>query len=266
MTKRAGLRFIIATGLMSYATTAFAGAWTLDAGTGQLLVTSTAMQASTLFSTGSVLQPISHYNKDESQALIEYGVTNWFTAMIAPSLQHVDIDPPFAGARSGLGYTDIGGRARIWSDASWVMSGQVTFRIPGTYDYTNPAAIGYTDPEVDLRGLVGYSFKAGTLPAFVDVEVAQRFRIGGPPDEFRTDLTFGIHPADKWLLLAQSFNVTSEGAGTWGYGSFGYYKLQLSAVYEVTTSLSLQLGGYSTYWGRNALQENGLVVGAWYKF
>jgi hypothetical protein len=266
MTKRAGLRFIIATGLMTYATAAFAGAWTLDEGTGQLLVTSTAMQASTLFSTGNALQPIPHYNKDESQALIEYGVTNWFTAMFAPSLQHVDIDPPFAGARSGLGYTDIGGRARIWSDASWVVSGQVVFRIPGTFDNTNPAAIGYTDPEVDLRGLVGYSFKAGTLPAFVDVEVAQRFRIGGPPDEFRTDVTFGIHPADKWLLLAQSFNVTSEGAGTWGFGSFGYYKLQLSAVYEVTTSLSLQLGGYSTYWGRNALQENGLVVGAWYKF
>jgi protein XagA len=266
MTKRAGLRFIIAMGLMSYATTAFAGAWTLEEGTGQLIVTSTAMQASTLFSTGYALQPIPHYNKDESQALIEYGVTNWFTAMIAPSLQHVDIDPPFAGTRSGLGYTDIGGRARIWSDASWVMSGQVTFRIPGTYDYTNPAAIGYTDPEVDLRGLVGYSFKAGTMPSFVDVEVAQRFRIGGPPDEFRTDITFGVHPADKWLLLAQSFNVTSEGAGTWGYGSFGYYKLQLSAVYELTTSLSLQLGGYTTYWGRNALQENGLVVGAWYKF
>jgi protein XagA len=266
MTKRAGLRFIIATGLMSYATTAFAGAWTLDEGTGQLIVTTTAMQASTLFSTGYALQPISHYNKDESQALIEYGVTNWFTAMIAPSLQHVDIDPPFSGTRSGLGYTDIGGRARIWSDASWVMSGQVTFRIPGTYDYTNPAAIGYTDPEVELRGLVGYSFKMGTMPSFVDVEVAQRFRIGGPPDEFRTDITLGVHPADKWLLLAQSFNVTSEGAGTWGYGSFGYYKLQLSAVYEVTKSLSLQLGGYSTYWGRNALQENGLVVGAWYKF
>jgi hypothetical protein len=147
-----------------------------------------------------------------------------------------------------------------------VTSAQVTFRIPGTYEYTNPAAIGYTDPEVDVRGLVGYSFKAGTLPSFVDVEIAQRFRIGGPPDEFRTDITLGVNVTDKWLLLAQSFNVTSEGAGTWGFGSFGYYKLQLSAVYAVTKSVSLQLGGYSTYWGRNALQENGLVVGAWYKF
>lgn len=266
MTKRAGLQFIIATGLIGYTTTAFAGAWTLDAGTGELIITATAMQASDLFSSGSVLKSIRRYSKDEGQALIEYGVTNWFTAMFGPSLQHVDIAAPLSAERSGLGYTDIGGRAQIWSNDSWVVSAQATVRIPGTYDKTNPAAIGYTDPEIDIRGLVGYSFKAGTMPSFVDVQVAQRFRLGGAPDEFRTDVTFGIRPIDKWLLLAQSFNVISEGAGTWGFGSFAYHKFQLSAVYELTPALSLQLGGYSTYWGRNALQENGLVVGAWYKF
>ena len=266
MTSRAGLQFIIATGLMSYATTAFAGAWTLDEGTGQLLVTGTAMQSSRVFTTGGDLRPIPHYNKDEAQALIEYGVTNWFTAMLAPSLQHVDIAPPFNAARSGLGYTDLGGRVKIWSDASWMISGQVLLRVPGTRDFSNPAAIGYTDPEVDIRGLVGYSFNVGAMPSFVGVEVAQRFRIGGPPDEFRTDVTFGVNVTDRWLLLAQSFNVTSEGAGTWGFGSFAYHKLQLSVVYALTPRLSLQLGGYSTYWGRNALQENALVTGVWAKF
>jgi hypothetical protein len=139
-------------------------------------------------------------------------------------------------------------------------------RIPSTFDKINPAAIGYTGHEIELRGLAGYGFKAGTIPAFVNLEVARRYRLGGPPNEFRTDVTFGIRPADKCLLLAQSFNVISEGAGSWGFGSFAYHKFQLSAVYAVTRTLSLQLGGYSTYWGRNALQENGLVVGAWSKF
>jgi hypothetical protein len=100
----------------------------------------------------------------------------------------------------------------------------------------------------------------------LDVQVAQRLRFGGPPDEFRTDVTFGLWPHDRWLVLMQSFNVISEGAGSWGYPSYAYYKLQLSAVYALTPALSLQLGGYTTYWGRNALQENGLVLGAWYKF
>ena len=266
MTSRAGLQFIIATGLMSYATTAFAGAWTLDEGTGQLLLAGTAMQSSRVFNSGSDLRPIPHYNKDEAQALIEYGVTKWFTAMFAPSLQHVDIAPPFDAARSGLGYTDLGGRLKIWSDASWIISGQVLLRVPGTRDTSNPAAIGNTDPEVDIRGLVGYGFNVGTMPSFAGVEVAQRFRIGGPPDEFRTDVTFGVNVTDRWLLLAQSFNVISEGTGTWGFGSFAYHKLQLSVVYALTPRLSLQLGGYSTYWGRNALQENALVTGVWAKF
>jgi protein XagA len=260
------MRCALATGLMNYTTAALAGAWTLDAGTGELTVTGTAMQANSAFDSSSKPQPIPRYSKQEAQALIEYGVTNWFTAMLQPSLQHVSIAAPFGGERGGLGYTDIGGRARIWSDDSWVISAQATFRAPGVFDKTNPAAIGYTDPEIDIRGLIGYSFKAGTLPAFVDVELAQRFRLGGPPDEFRTDITFGIRPAEKWLLLAQSFNVISEGAGTWGFGSYAYHKIQLSGVYALTPNLSLQLGGYSTYWGRNALQENGLVVGAWYKF
>jgi hypothetical protein len=251
---------------MNSATAAFAGAWTLDAGTGELAVSATAMQANSVFDGKSTLQSIPRYSKQEAQVLVEYGVTNWFTTMFAPSLQHVDIAPPFGADRAGLGYTDIGGRARIWSDDSWVVSAQATFRIPGTFDKANPAAIGYTDPEIDIRGLVGYSFRAGTLPAFVDVEVAQRFRLGGPPDEFRADVTFGIRPAERWLLLAQSFNVISEGTGTWGFASYAYHKFQLSGVYALTPALSVQLGGYSTYWGRNALQENGLVVGAWYKF
>jgi hypothetical protein len=266
ITEWVAMRCVLAIGLMGSTTAALAGAWTLDAETGELTVTGTAMQANSAFDSNSKLQSIPRYSKQEAQALIEYGVTNWFTAMFQPSLQHVNIAAPFGAERSGLGYTDIGGRARIWSDDSWVISAQATFRAPGVFDKTNQAAIGYTDPEIDIRGLAGYSFKAGTLPAFVDIEVAQRFRLGGPPDEFRTDITFGIRPADKWLFLAQSFNVISEGAGTWGFGSFSYHKIQLSGVYALTPTLSLQVGGYSTYWGRNALQENGLLVGAWYKF
>ena len=261
-----GITCVVAIGLTGFARPARAGAWTLDAGTGALVFTGTAMQSGNAFDSGSKLRSIPRYSKSEAQVLIEYGVTNWFTAMFAPSLQSVEIGAPFNAQRSGLGYTDIGGRALLWSDAAWVVSAQATFRIPGVFDKTNPAAIGYTDSEIELRGLAGYSFTAGTLPAFVDLEVAQRYRLGGPPNEFRTDVTFGIRPAERWLLLAQSFNVLSEGAGSWGFGSFAYHKVQLSAVYALTPALSLQLGGYSTYWGRNALQENGLVVGAWYKF
>jgi hypothetical protein len=266
MSKYTGLGIGLAIGALLFSTSAFAGAWTLDAGTGQALVTETASQASRGTDGNRDLRSVPLYTKNEVQALIEYGVTKDLTAIITPSLQRVDVGEPYNALRGGLGYTDVGARVRITGGDNWVFSGQTLFRVPGTFDKTNIAAIGYTDPEVDVRGLFGYSFKAGDLPSFVDVQVAQRFRLGGPPDELRIDVTLGIRPTDRLLLLAQSFNVMSEGAGTWGYSSYDYYKLQLSAVYGVTPELSLQLGGFTTYAGRNGLQENGLVVAAWYKF
>jgi hypothetical protein len=245
---------------------ALASAWTLEAGTGQLIVTDTLSQGIDIFDAARNLQPTPRYTKNELQGLLEYGATDWFTVILEPMLQHVDIGEPVEAQRSGLGYTEFGGRMRLFQGDSWVISGQTTLRVPGAFDRSNPAALGYTDTQVDVRALFGYTFAVGAWPAFLDVQVAQRFSLGWQPDEFRSDITFGVRPAPKWLLLAQSFNVVSEGAGTWGLPSYDYYKLQLSGVYSITPALSLQLGGFTTYAGRNALQENGLVFGAWYKF
>jgi hypothetical protein len=68
------------------------------------------------------------------------------------------------------------------------------------------------------------------------LEVAQRERTAGNPSEFRADATLGVTVLPQWLLLAQSFNVISEGAANTIYdgGSYEYYKLQLSAVYSLT--------------------------------
>ena len=80
--------------------------------------------------------------------------------------------------------------------------------------------------------------------------------------------TLGVKVSPQWLLLVQSFNVVSEGAG-----------VALSTAAATTTKKSnsarsipwrpnwwLQGGGFSTYAGRNALQENGLIFGLWHQF
>src|ERR1700674_801691 len=179
MSKCVGRGGVIAVGLMACPTAAFAGAWTLDAGQGMAIVTGSPSQADKAFDGRVNLQSPPRYSKAELQALLEYGATDWFTVMLAPSLQHVAIAAPSEAQRDGLGYTDIGARMRVSRGDSWVLSAQTTFRVPGTFDKSNAAAIGYTDPEVDVRGLLGYSFAAGAWPAFVDVQAAQRFRIGG---------------------------------------------------------------------------------------
>jgi hypothetical protein len=266
MSNRSGFGSLLVIGIVASPTAASAGAWTLNTGTWQATVTDISTTASQAFDGTGRLNSFPRYNKSELQGWLEYGVTDPFTLIFAPELQHVDIAAPFDAQRTGLGYTELGGRYRLLQWDSWVFSGQATLRVPGTYDNSNPAAIGYTDAQTDFRGLLGHSFSVGEMPAFVNLEIAQRFSIGAQPNEFRADGTFGIRVAPKWLLMAQFFNVISEGSGSMPFTSYDYFKLELSAVYALTPDLSLQLGGISTYAGRNALQENGLVVGAWYKW
>jgi hypothetical protein len=251
-------------------TAAQAGAWTQAEGHGQVLVTATGSQADQSFDASGNTQSRPRYSKAELQALLEYGVTDWLTAILLPGLQRVDIAGPVEARRTGLGYTEFGGQARLLqgdlSGNAWVFSVQTTARVPGTFDTGNPAAIGYTGVEIDLRGLLGISFDAGGWPAFVDLQLGQRFRTGGPPNETRVDLTFGLRTAPQWLLLAQSFNVIAQGSGDPPFTNTNYYKLQFSVLYDLTPQWTLQAGLFTTIAGRNALQENGMLFGAGYKF
>ena len=97
-------------------------------------------------------------------------------------------------------------------------------------------------------------FMSRDMPAFFDVEVAERVRTAGYPSEFRVDGTIGVKILPRWMLLAQSFNVVSEGSGNPAYGgSYDYYKLQFSALYTLMPNWWLQGGGFTTYAGSNAI-------------
>jgi len=260
------VRALLAVALLAAAGPAYGGAWTLPQGQGQLIVTATGTQADQSFDHDWVARESTRYRKLDLPALLEYGVTADLTAIVSPSLQHVDIAAPTDAERTGLGYSEFGGRYRVLHGKDWVFSVQGTMRIPGTTDTSNPAAIGYTFPEFDARALFGTTFHVGSLPAFVDLQVAQRFRGDGAPNEFRADGTFGLQVAKRWLLLAQTFNVVAEGPGSALFPSYNYSKAELSAVYAVNEQWSVQFGGISTVLGRNALQENGFVLGVWRYF
>jgi hypothetical protein len=222
---------------------------------------------STMYFSGNGLAPTPRYSKEELQGFLEYGLTDQVTGIFAPQLQNIDIASPTNAQRSGVGYTEFGARYGFIEDPTWVVSGQATLRIPGTDQITNPAAVGYTDVEADFRGLIGHNFKLGDTPGFFDLELAERVRTDGYPSEVRFDGTFGVRVLPRWLVLVQSFNVISEGTGISIFGgSYEYYKAQLSALYTVTDKWQVQFGAVSTYAGRNALQENGLVFGVWHQF
>ena len=267
MIKRFGIQRYLAIGLMAAPGSSFAAAWTMDLGHGQAILTATASRATEAFDTSRSLSKTSRYQKIDVQALMEYGLTNRLTLILSPGLQHVEIG---AGASSRTGnpdYVEAGARYRIAEGDDWVLSGQTTMRWAGRSGSTaNATPVDDTGNEIDVRGLFGYGFSFAHRPSFIDVQVGHRFRSGPEPDEVHADVTFGIRPSPKWLLLAQSFNVVSEGAGRPGFPSYDYLKFQPSVVYQLTGRVALQLGGFTTYTGRHSIQENGVVLGAWYKF
>lgn len=245
-----------------------AGAWTQEEGHGQVILQSSAAYSATEFGPSYDLYASRPYDKVEVTLVFEYGATDWLTLIAAPQFLYVSFGDPSPSSYTGPGYQDVGARMRLWWDEASVVSAQVVGRFPGTGNSQSAAAVGYEDPELDLRLLYGLSFTMFGKAAFLDVQLAQRMRFGPPPDELHLDVTLGWRVAERWQLLAQSFSVISEGAGTGPYfgDSYEYYKLQFGAAYDLSSAVTVQMSVVSTVFARNAPQENGVVLAAYYRF
>lgn len=247
-----------------WAGTAHAGAWPQPKGEGQVIVTGIYSDSEKGYDAQGKTVDIDDYTKAEVYALMEYGVTDDLTVMLTPSLSHVKVQN--GDDSTGLGYTELGARYRLAQGSGGVFSLQGSLRLPGKKRRDNIAQIGATDSEIDLRALAGTSFKFAGKDGFLDVQGGYRIRNGGPANEFRLDATVGVRPSDKLLLMAQSFNVVSDGRGTGVFGKARYSNVYLSGVYDVTPQWSLQLGAMGTLGGRNALRERGVLVAIWRRF
>jgi hypothetical protein len=244
---------------------AVAGAWTLPAGKGQVIVTGSFVSADRYYdSRGRILRG-PNYQKFEASAFLEYGFTDRFTGLLSPSLLAASV----AGVGAhyvGPGYTEIGGRFRLLAGESWVVSMQASARLPVPANRLNPAAACCTAGEVDIRLLLGKSFTLGAWPAFIDAQAGYRLREGLAQDELRIDVTLGVRPLPNWLILLQSFNVLANDADAGIFTQARYHKVRLGAVWDFAHHWSLQLAGIATIAGRSAPVEAGFVTGLWYRF
>jgi hypothetical protein len=242
------------------------GAWTLPQGKGQVGLMATWIEAAHSFDAAGGRVPTARVDKFELQGLIEYGISDALTLIAAPALQHVAIAAPVSAVRTGFGHSELGARHRLMRGDSWVLSAQFALRAPGIWEPINPAAIGHTDLQVDLRALLGVSTRLGPWPAFIDLQLAQRLRSGAPPHEMRLDASLGVTFVPNWVVLAQTFTVLAQGERLPAFPRYRYHKLQLSLVHDLNPAWSVQLGGFVSVAGRSALQETGLLAATWYRF
>lgn len=247
---------------------AFAGAWTLPPGRSEFWTSTSIAAAGSAFGPGYGRTDGANYRKVEQNVLFEYAARDGVTLLFGTQFLAVTVTGPQRAQYAGPGYTDMGARLRLLEGDNWVVSAQMVARAPGVGDAQSPAATGYRDWEADVRLLAGGSFKLFGRPAFLDLEFAQRQRFGDPPDEFRLDATLGVEVAPGWLLMAQSFNVISEGCGAAPDfdRSYAYYKAQIAGLVAVDAHLSVGLAGFTTLIARNFPQERGAVLAVRYRF
>ncbi len=242
---------------------ALAGAWTWPEGTGQAILSLDAGEGGFGGETGA---GAARETRLETSLDVEYGLRDGLTAFVQTGLENYAIAAPVADSYRGLDYSAAGLRARLFSSQSLVWSVQGTALVPGADEPLRPAQAGNTGFDSDWRTLVGSNFVLGSWPSFLDASLGYHTRAGGPPDEWRADLTFAVHPREDVTIMAQSFNSVSNGSRAPLFPAEQTMTVEPSLVYDFNKNWSAQLGMYTTVRAVNANRETGIVVALWRRF
>ena len=243
-----------------------AGAFMLEPGTGQFIAGVGYSAGSRRFDQWGQAVPAPSFSKLEASGFFEYGVTDAFDLVLAPTLAH-EHDGPATNTVTGSDASAFGGRVALYTAPGGVVALQVLVQ-PPTADESLDEELadgGARAFATDVRLMLGKSFMLFGWPAFVDVDPGVRFRAAPFANEARIDATLGVRPWPRLLLLAQDFSSFAPPSGPLIERVDGS-KLQVSAVYDVSKVWSLQVGGFRTFAGRNIVRETGPLAALWYRF
>jgi hypothetical protein len=172
----------------------------------------------------------------------------------------------------------LGLRQKLWSTGEWVFSGEATAFIPGAHDSHAPAQEGNTGWAGEARLNAGRNFTLasipglgwfpgiGSVPGFLDAEVAYRLRTEGPPDEWHGDVTVGFKFTPKIMLMLQDFTTVSMSTDSRTFPAWRQSVAEASVVYALNDKWSLQVGLFSTVWTVRTNTEHGVAVAVWCNF
>lgn len=242
---------------------ALAGAWTEPQGEGLFIAT---LSGWTGVGPPFGGEPVVSQKRADLQGYVEYGLADPLTVFGEMAIERYELGPPTANAYTGLDYSDLGLRLRLWSIGPWVFSAEAAALIPGAKRPSEPAQAGNTGRAVDGRLLAGYSFAVGAIPGFFDAELGWRHRTAGPPDEGHADLTLGLKPAPGVIVMLQNFAVVSMPSTNPTFPAWRQDVVQVSMVLPLKELWSLEIGWFLTLRAVETNTERGLTVALWRKF
>ena len=238
---------------------AMAGAYLQPAGEGQVIVQAAATQTTRAFDAMGRPGRRPSWQKAEIEAYAEYGLADWATLIASPSLMYFHNAGARPASYAGLSESEIGAKMRLLLYGPAIFSAQATLRTTGAVLGGGTRALaGQGGLRADARLMAGAGFAVFGFSGFVDAQLGYRTSLRGLAGEVHADATAGIRPVERVLLMLQSFSTVSA--------KMQSHKLQISAVYDLTKALSVQIGVFATMAGRNAPQEKGVISALWVRF
>jgi protein XagA len=255
---------------------AYAGAWTQDAGHGEIILNASYFETSHAFSSYGQIQPFGYggrFQQIQINPYIEYGLTSRNTLVVNFWAQHLHYADQYHNFNSvGMGDMEVALRRRLNSpDSPWVVSGQALLLFPA-YSATTTPAPGNHQEDFEGRALVGRPIP--WRHAYWDAEAAYRYRAGAPADEFRAEAAAGVKAFNRTELIGQFYAIKSMRNGTPlapngnpnAQSDFDLYKSEISLVLRVHPRTRVQAGWIDAFSGRNTGHGSAAVIALWRSF
>jgi hypothetical protein len=247
--------------LLARASPAAAGAWTQEAGRGEVIFSTRSTAATTRFDARGAPLRSGRFAKSDSRLALEWGLRDGTTLIGGLSGLARSLPAGFEGV--GAGHAGL--RQRLWRADTTVVSVEALAGASGDRRLLGGAA--WDAPwHAEAALLAGRSGTLGGWPVFADARAAFRLAGGGRRHAARLDLTVGLRPAARWLVLAQAFGWRELGDDRRFPPRRAWLTAQASVVYEGFSPWLLQAGVSATLAGRETTRETGALVALWRRF
>ncbi len=199
-----------------------------------------------------------YYRKYELNPYFEYGVTDEITVganLFASRAEQQNSSGYFSNY--GVGDSEIFSRFRLWQSGGFSFSTEAMVKLKSFTNEQKQPQIGSKNYDIGGGLSGGYGFSAYGENHFVNVDAGYRHRYGAPHDQLKFAVTAGVSLNKKWQIIPQVFVTSSTGKPQQALftqsssDDYNLTKLQISALYKVSSELSLQAGVFKDIAGRN---------------
>lgn len=238
---------------------------------GQLLIISRTEYFRTTLPPDNGDDPPGSFQRIDSNTYVEYGLTGDVT-IGGKIIYGKSFLANNAGAQhtSGISELEGYGQYQFLRSERHAASVKLAAVLPARAQSGARNGLQSNDIQLDAAALYGRNLILSPVKIFTAIEAGYRKSLGvhgvKSADQLRTQVTFGVAPASRLLILLEGFSTLSMRNEDIGGADYDIVKIQPSLVYRIGKRWSVQAGVNREVAGRNLILGRTLFLGLWSEF